>query len=232
MIVRHAIKKFAKPHAVVPTAPDIAPTQHPIVMKVHATQAKTAEQRVLKPSHVIKKQAIQQAMEQAGAHSRKPLKLKKSTSKFQKLLQVGSVSVMALLVSAYIMYLNMPAITTSVAAAQAGIRASYPGYTPNGYLLAGPVAYNNGIISMRFTANTAPVTYTLQQARSTWDSSAVRENYIVPAAGEKYATTQANGLTIYTFGQNAAWVNGGIFYTINGNAPLSADQIQRIAISM
>lgn len=229
----HDIKRFAaQAPAAAPKVADIAPVQHPVVAKAHAKQAKQAEQRTLKPSHVIKQEAIQQALEQAGTHSRKPLKIKKPVGKWQKTLQIASASVMVLLVGAYLMYLNMPAITTNVAAAQAGIRASYPSYTPSGYLLSGPVAYQNGVVSMRFAASSAPVAYTVQQARSSWDSSAVRENYIVPTAGEKYATTQANGLTIYTYGQNAAWVNGGIFYTISGNAPLSTEQVQHIAISM
>lgn len=233
VVIRHDISKFAKAApAATAQKPDIAPTVHPIVAKVHATQVKQTEQRVLKPSHVIKQQAIQAAMAKTDSRSRKQFKLKKPQSKFQTILKTASLAVMALLIGAYLMYLNMPSITTSIAAAQAGIRASYPGYTPNGYLLAGPVAYNSGIISMRFAASAAPVAYTVQQARSSWDSSAVRENYVVPEVGEKYHTTQANGLTIYTYGQNAAWVNAGILYTISGNAPLSTDQIQRIAVSM
>lgn len=231
--VKHEIKKFVKHTPQVARAShDIAPVQHPVVAKVHAAQAKQAESRVMKPLHVIKQQAIEQAMEQAGKHSRKPLKIKKPAGKAKKIFRVISAAAMIILVGAYLTYLSMPAITTSVAAAQAGIRATYPSYTPAGYLLSGPVAYNNGIVSMRFAATAAPVTYTVQQARSSWDSSAVRENYVVPTAGESYATTQANGLTIYTYGQNAAWVNGGIFYTISGNAPLSTEQVQHIAISM
>ena len=57
-------------------------------------------------------------------------------------------------------------------------------------------------------------------------------NFVEPKAGTAYSTAETNGLTIYTFGQNAAWVNGGILYTITGNAPLSADQIQHIATSL
>lgn len=236
VVIKHEIKKFAKHAPAAPTAhakkPDITPVVHPIAAKAHATQAKRAEQRVLKPSHIIKQQAIQEAMEQAKNHSRKPVKPKKPLNKFQKILRVASAGAMVLIVGAYLMYASMPAITTSVAAAQAGIRASYPSYTPSGYALNGPVAYTNGTVSMHFAAASAPVAYTIQQARSSWDSSAVLENYITPSTGEKYATTQANGLTIYTYGQNAAWVNGGIFYTISGNAPLSGEQVQRIAISL
>jgi len=231
--VKHDIKKFTK-HTAAPPAeqPHISPLHHPVVAKVHATQAVQTQQRAPKPSQLIKEHAIKEAMELTSNHSRKQIKLKKHVGKFQKTLRTVTAGSMILLVGAYLMYLSMPAITTNVAAAQAGIRATYPSYTPTGYMLSGPVAYSNGIVSMNFTATSAPVAYTVQQARSSWDSSAVRENYIVPNVGEKYATTQTNGLTIYTYGQNAAWVNGGIFYTISGDAPLSPDQVQRIAISM
>ncbi len=228
----HDIKKFARPAPQIAAKPDIAPVVNPVVSKVHAAQAQHTQPRALKPAHVIKQQAIQQALEQAGKHSRKPLKVKKTVYKFQKITRVVAIATAVLVVGACLTYLSMPTITTNIAAAQAGIRASYPSYVPTGYLLSGPVAFDNGIVSMQFKANSAPVFYTVQQARSTWDSSAVRENYVTPNASDKYVTVQTNGLTIYTYGQNAAWVNGGIFYTISGNAPLSPQQIQHIATSM
>jgi hypothetical protein len=39
-------------------------------------------------------------------------------------------------------------------------------------------------------------------------------------------------LTIYTYADNAAWVNNGVLYTIKANTTLSNDQIQRIATSL
>lgn len=233
IVAKHNITRFATPAQVTKAAqPDIPATKHPVVTKAHAAQAKHSQPRVAKPAHVIKHQAIQAAMEQTAGRSRKPFKLKPHIGPLQKALRTGSVAIMALLVGAYLMYLSMPSITTNIAAAQAGIRATYPSYTPSGYALAGPVAFNNGIVTMQFTAKAAPVGYTVAQARSTWDSSAVRENYILPATGNDFATTQANGLTIYTYGKSAAWVNGGILYTIKGDAPLSDEQVQRIAVSM
>ena len=85
---------------------------------------------------------------------------------------------------------------------------------------------------MTFAANAGPSTYTLEQTKSGWDSSAVLDSYVKPMAGDDYETTTSNGLTIYTYDGSAAWVNRGIFYTISGDAPLSDDQIQRIATSL
>lgn len=230
---QHTIQKFA-PHPIKakPVINDIGPVHHPTVAKAHTKQAVAKQPRVVKPSHVIKKEAITKAMDNATGHSRTPIKIKQPLTKGKRITRIVTASAAALLLAGYLTYLNMPVLSTRIAAAQAGINATYPTYTPSGYSLSEPVAYNNGMVAIKFAANAGPQDYSITEERSTWDSTAVRENYIQPQVGEKYVATQANGLTIYTYGQNAAWVNGGILYTITGTAPLSSEQIQRIAISL
>ena len=58
------------------------------------------------------------------------------------------------------------------------------------------------------------------------------ENYVKEKSHDEYSTAQEKGLTIYNYGSNAAWVSGGILYTIDGDAPLSPDQIRKIATSV
>jgi len=85
---------------------------------------------------------------------------------------------------------------------------------------------------MKFASNSGPQNFTVTQSKTSWDSSAVLDNYIKEKAGDNYITYDEHGLTIYTYGSNAAWVNGGVLYTITGDAPLSGDQIRHIATSM
>lgn len=231
---QHVIQKFAPRPATVtrPTISDMAPTQHPAVAKAHAKQAAAKQVRTVKPAQVIKKEAIAKAMENTATHSRAPVKVKPLLTKRKRILRFATAGAALLLLAGYLTYLNMPALSTRIAAMQSGIAATYPTYTPSGYSLAEPVAYNNGMIAIKFAANAGPQNYQITEERSTWDSTAVRENYVQPQVGERYVTTQANGLTIYTYDQNAAWVNGGILYTISGNAPLSSEQVQRIAVSL
>ncbi len=221
-------KKTAQPKMM-----DIAPAKHHIVQRVEARQtASQPEKRVLKPSHIIKQEAIHHATESMKPkHAKKDVK-SHSQSRFRRLASVGTASLAILILGAYLTYLNMPALSTRVAATQAGINASYPSYQPTGYSLSGPVAYQQGSVTMKFAANAAPTHYTLSQTHSDWDSTAVLDNYVTPQAGKDYVTTTTGGLTIYTYGDNAVWVNGGILYTINGNASLSSDQVQRIATSL
>ncbi|NCU37836.1 DUF4367 domain-containing protein [Candidatus Saccharibacteria bacterium] len=212
---------------------DIGPTSHPLQRSAHAKMiSHTPAQKAIKPSQVIKHEAIAQALAQAPKAHGKQHTQKTPLSNSRRKLSIASASLAIVLLGGYFTYLSMPQLSTRVAAAQAGINATYPNYQPTGYSLNGPVAYSDGNVTMKFAANAAPIGYTLTQSRSGWDSSAVLENYIYPTAGKAYNTTTINGLTIYTFDNNAAWVNGGILYTVTGNATLSSNQIERIATSM
>lgn len=218
---------------------DIGPVPHPVVQRAtaknlekHATTHSTS--LTPKPSQVIKNEAIDEALRKASPnhHKVKAQKSQKKGARFGQFLSIASASLALLVFGGYLTYLNMPSLSTRVAAAQAGIDATYPSYQPSGYSLSGAVAYQRQSVSMKFAANAGPQSYTLTQTRSDWDSTAVRDNYVIPNLGDNYVTTSANGLTLYTSGSNAAWVNGGILYTIKGDASLSSDQLQRIATSL
>ena len=216
---------------------DIGPTKHPLADHAHAKQrqvlAKKLQKTEVKSSHILKNEAISAALAKSpNHHNNSGVKAEKTRNKFTRLISVASASLALLLLGGYLTYLNMPNISTRVAAAQAGIDASYPSYQPSGYSLSGPVAYDQGAVTMKFAANASPQSYTLSQTRSDWDSTAVLENYVTPKSGNNYSTSSTNGLTLYTYGTSAAWVNGGILYSISGDAPLSNEQVQRIATSL
>ena len=219
---------------------DIAPQPHPAALRARKVQAATvanahpaiAEKAAPKPSQVIKQEAISQALnhnDQKPAH-KKHAQHKQSRS--PRPFSIATAGLALLLLGGYFTYINMPSLSVRVAAAQAGINASYPEYRPDGYSLRGTVAYKEGEVSMQFGANAGPQNFTVTQAKSSYDSVAVLDNHVKPASGDQYTTYNERGLTIYTYGSNAAWVNGGILYTINGDAPLSGEQIRRIATSL
>ena len=213
-----------------------APARHATVERAQQrVEASKPQERVLKPSQVIKQEAIAKAMEQSKSHRSHKHNVKaarKQRNPFARFMGVASASMAVLLLGAYFTYLNMPALSTRVAAAQAGVDASYPGYSPSGYSLNGPVAYEKGSVTMQFAANAGPQNYSLSQQQSNWDSTALLEDYVAPQAGSNYITTTAGGLTIYSYGDTSVWVNNGILYTIKGNNNLSDQQIQRIASSL
>lgn len=233
------IAKFAPhPAGITPVTQvaDIAPVNHhPIAAKVKHTQATQAQHSLQphapKPAQIIKQEAIANALDQAPKHSKGAEQIKQPR-RLSRFMSVGSAGIALLLLGGYFTYLNMPNLSVRVAAAQAGVNASYPEYRPDGYSLSGAVAYDQGEVNMKFASNSGPQNFTISQKKSSWDSSAVLDNYVKEKAGENYITYNERGLTIYTYGSNAAWVNDGVLYTIDGDAPLSSDQVRQIATSM
>lgn len=128
-------------------------------------------------------------------------------------------------------YLYLPSFSVIIASAQAGIDATYPEYQPEGFHINGPVSYSDGQVTIKFHADKGDEAFSIKQSRSSWDSSAVKAEAEKSSVGE-ISTTSERGLTIYSYDNNAMWVNGGILYAITGDAPLSGDQIRRIATSL
>jgi hypothetical protein len=227
------VRKFA-PHPVGAIQPkklmDIGPTLHPHVAKAHAkSAAKAASLSSHLPTAAEKKE---KAVRSAVAETHKKAPLRSRLQPRQRVAAVMSAVFALVLLGAYLTYLNMPSLSVRVAAAQAGINASYPDYRPDGYSLTGPVTYSDSRVSMNFKANGGNHGFSLNQSKSSWNSEAVLDNYVTPRAGSSYIPYTEHGLTIYAFDANAAWVNGGILYTIEGDAPLSSEQIRRIATSL
>lgn len=224
------IKKFA-PHpvgAIKPKMMDVGPIAHPHVAKAHAKSIEKSIRKELPSASSIKEQAIKNAIDKT---QKKP-PLRRRWMPRQRLIGALSAVVALIIFGSYLTYLSMPNLSVRVAAIQAGIDAEYPGYNPDGYSLEGPVAYTDGRVSLKYGANAGPHHYTVSQSRSDWNSDAVLDNYVSPRAGTNYIPYTERGLVIYTYENNAAWVNGGVLYTIEGDAPLSSEQIRRIATSL
>lgn len=225
------IHKFA-PHpvgALKPRITDIGPAKHAGVTRAHELSAAKAQPLTRSLTALeIKNQAIKTAI----SKTHRAPSLKSKLRPRQRIVAVLSATFAVVLLGGYFTYLNMPSLSVRVAAAQAGIDANYPNYRPDGYALNGPVTYSSGRVSMNFKANGGSSAFTIAQSKSGWDSSALLDNYVSPRAGSNYVPYTEQGLTIYTYANNAAWVNGGILYTIQGNAPLSSSQIREIATSL
>ncbi len=230
------IARFA-PHPVVSssrvaqTTRDLPATTHPLVArtnKLNIGRRTPASIKAAKTSQEVKNDAI------AAALAKPPVKQarKHFFNRHPRAITIVALSVLIALLGGYLTYVNMPGLSVRVAAAQAGINATYPEYRPDGYSLDGPITFSDGQVTISFVANTGTSKFAIKQAKSTWDSPAVLDNIVRKKAKDHYITNQEQGLTIYTYSGNAAWVNGGILYTIDGNAPLTGDQIRHIATSM
>jgi hypothetical protein len=89
-----------------------------------------------------------------------------------------------------------------------------------------------GLVTLSFNSPSATETLKIAQAKTDWDSSSLLDNFIIKNTDD-YTTVQGQGLTIYLWGNNqAAWVNHGVRYSIEGAARLSREQILKIAYSL
>jgi hypothetical protein len=224
------VSEAPKPKPQAPAKPDKAPQMHPVAAKAVArTTTKTVATKPV-TSKQVKDAAIATAM---AAPKQKPAKADKKDNKWRRrLLLIGGI-ILAIGLTFYAVYRFIPGVSVSIASAQSGVKATYPEFVPDGFSLNHPVTYSDGEVVLKFKSNSNDNSYTITQTRSSWDSSAVLDNVVRPDAGENYITTKERGLTVYSYGNNAAWVNGGVLYVISSNnAPLSGEQIRHIATSL
>lgn len=235
------VKKFAAHPAHTTAAPskrpavsgDIAPKTHPVAQRAHQN-ATAAGAAIKQPAPKTAKQVKDHAIAAALATPSKPVTKKESKKRFtwsRRATVIISI-VLFLFTAGLITYVALPGVSVAIASAQAGVDASYPKFVPDGYSLSQPVTFSDGEVILKFSSNSGGGSYSISQLNSSWDSSAVLENVVKSAAGDNYVINQERGLTIYAYDGNAAWVNRGILYTITSSAPLSGDQIRRIATSL
>lgn len=210
---------------------DKKPKTHPMAQRAMERKKTAKPTAATSPKSTVKNakdEAINKALQ---TPTKKPRKKRKMAT-WKKRFIIGMTCLAILIGGGLAIYRLVPSVSVSIAAAQAGVRASYPEYTPDGFSLHHPVTYSEGEVLLTFNSNSNNDSYTISQTKSSWDSTAVLDNIVRAAVGENYVTTQERGLTIYTYDSNASWVNGGVLYTISSDAQLSYEQIRRIATSL
>lgn len=234
------ISRYATPHPelnqkVEPAKP--APEEPIRPAMVHPTVAKALQSRA--PAQTapqltgtdLKEQLIKERLAEVGTTPPKEQKKRNWLSRQPRLVTVLSSTLALLILGGYLTYITLPSISLRVAASRAGVNASMPDYKPDGYSLDGPITYSPGEVVISYKSNTNASGYKLTQKASNWDSQAVLDNFVSKQT-DNYLTFQERGITVYTFSNKAAWVNGGILYTVDGNAALSSDQVLRVATSL
>lgn len=212
-----------------PKQNDIGPVKHPLAASVEKKTLKKGlpPKFVPKTDKQIKEEAIAEALSKPAVKDVK----KGFFKRHKKFINIFSVCTVLVIVAAYLTYVNLPNLSVRVAGAQAGINATFPEYHPDGYSVSGPITYADGQVNINFQANTGSFQFVITQKKTNWDSTALQEKVNKETSGA-FITNEKNGLTIFTYNGNATWVNGGILYTISGNAPLRSDQILHIATSL
>lgn len=213
----------------------VHPTAQRALRRVQSS--KSAPAAVTLTPKQTKDAAIAKALSQPTV---KPAKAPKTAQKLKKrplsrsirFLIAISIILIVLIGAGVAAYRIFPGISVGIASAQAGINATFPEYTPDGYSLVQPVTYKEGFVTLKFGSNSNDHSYTITQEGKLLDSASLLESIVIPAAGNNYVTTKERGLTIFTYNKTAVWTNGGILYTISGDIQLSNEQIRHIATSL
>lgn len=232
----HFISKFRHDK----TATDISPLKT-AMLAVHAAP-KTDQQTATALSHAnpsITDKQITDTIANATSHEQPKIKKPKLHEKIANKLHIKPQTLLALTagffiitIGGYITYDRVPNIAMRFAVARAGVKAQLPSYQPAGFSLNGPIEYTPGQISLAFQSNTDERAFKVIQRASQWNSETLLENFINEGR-KQFQTLQANGRTIYIYdGSNATWVDGGVWYQIEGNSSLNSDQLLRIANSL
>lgn len=150
-----------------------------------------------------------------------------------RILSAGSLALAGLLIGGFFMYQNIPNLTMRLASARAGVHGTLPGYQPAGFSLRGGISYKPGQITVGYKANSDDRNFTITQTPSSWNSETLAQNYAALKEGSTYQTIPTKGKTVYIYnGSNATWVDGGIWYRVEGNSELNSDQLLNLANSM
>lgn len=239
---------FTKPVApAVPAIPAVQPTPARLVRattKPHSTVAplqSLAERRREADtiSHFSAKKltnksrqnskALMSAMKEETKPKSAPVMIKKPKVSKKHLIFAVASSICCMGVLYATLKFSMPDISAKVAAAQNG--ASYPSFVPRDFT-ARSASFQKNTFSLEFVGPDK-TRFTLDQEKLPWDSNALLNNYVKPTWGEQYDTIREQGLTIYMYQSNAAWVNGGTVYKLNTTSgSLSKKQLKNIITSL
>lgn len=176
---------------------------------------------------------LDRALERATSHLEPPVSHIKSRrhDRLKRNTGIGAAIGLSVLLLGVIVTQNTGNVRLQMASAKAGFNVSLPNYHPAGYDL-GQLNYSQGVAAAQFNSNSNGGHYTITQKSSSWDSSALRDNFITPSY-DQYKTASADGLTIYIYADNdATWVNGGIWYVIQSNGSLNNRQLVSLATSL
>lgn len=229
------ISRFGQKPASNPTLNDKTHKKPNLVKPVSAPKSPvkpTVTAHTQPSSKELKEQVIKEAIDKIPPKNQKDKKIKKPIKKAAYV--VLSLALFGLV--GYVSYNFVPALSIRVSSSQAGINATYPSYTPDGYSFRGPILFNEGKVLIKYAENKGASSYQITETKSSWDSSAVKENIALSWANHSPSNFEEQGQTVYyslsSEDVKAAWVNGGILYQLSGDAKLDYDKIRRIVKSM
>lgn len=162
---------------------------------------------------------------------RQALKAAKQSTTTPSVLKIGAALVAIGIMSGVVWLQNSPKLAFRNAAAKAGIAASLPTYIPSSYHQVGGANASPGTLTLDFSSPGTNQPLKITQRASDWDANALRENY-VSTQSTNFLAVQGQGLTIYLYGNQANWINHGVWYQLSGTSKLGREDVLKIAYGL
>lgn len=241
-VARHTRAAAVKKSELVTKFNNSAIIQHPIET-VQTAVTERIEHMPVRPAPVLKatnshvQSVLDRGLKSAQSHTQtftpeKASKRKNNKRGKGRLTSLAAGGLAIALLIGFFAFQNIPNISVRYATARSGVQASLPGYKPSGFALSNRIQYNPGQITLNFASTTDERAFKITQRETAWNSETLMSNYVTTKSDQvqKY---EDRGRTIFIYGNNnATWVNGGVWYDINGDSQLNSDQLIRIATSM
>ena len=182
---------------------------------------------------------FEQALHQADSHKQPKIKLARLSHRVARKIHVapramglGTGFLAALLLAGFFWYQNLPNLSMRMASTRAGVTASLPGYRPAGFRMSRNIKYEPGEITVSYQSNSDNREFEFTQKKTDLTGQELVEE-LADKTDQSPLTYQDAGKTIYIYdGSNAAWVEEGVLYQIEGDSSLSSDQLIRLATSI
>jgi len=227
LTVKHQVKQQVA-HAQSPIVSH-SPVTQPIHHQQTTTRSLSAEKMI---NAALANAHSHEAVDYGTKTTKKRSRLMKKLGVSKRTMSMGSGALAVVLLAGFFAVQNVPNLSMRVAATRAGFDATMPGYKPAGFSFKGPIKYSPGQVSVSYASNTDKRSYEVKQKASNWNSDALLANFVV-SEGKQYQTFQDRGRTMYIYDKsNATWVDGGIWYQIEGESNMTTDQLIRIASSI
>lgn len=229
------VKLPSKPVTTQPTPKiKVEMPEKPEVVRRTFQRMTTKSESAKRSAKAIKEQEIERAVKVATrlpeTRGRRNQNLRFANFRWTRAVLAIACATTAIFAAVYFVNLTSTDMSLKVAAMQSGIEASYPSYVPRGYSLS-DVTSASGRVTMHFVSGDDG--FTIVEENSSWDSTALLNNYIKSEYGDNYSVVREQGLTLYMGDSWEAWVNGGTLYKLTvTSGTLTKKQLKTIAVSL
>jgi len=227
-------------HSVINRSQEIKQKATEAIATISASPPITAtnihDRNIKKIESTSEDQLFQQAVTTAVSETVKTKKKKKKLFRIRNLYILSGVILFLAILATSGWYFKYN-LELDYANLKTGMHGSYPKYVPLGYKIDKfSFSKSSGTPSINFQYHPSdgllPNNLYISETSSTLDNGGLVQTDIGPVSGEKYTTLSVNGLSVYHYNNQYAWLNAGILYILTNQTGLTQSTVLKIINSI